>query len=402
MHRAPCATVSGRRLRLRDPQLRDEALVADAVVFYRVPATPQVMDLVTQIRSRGRRVPVLFDVDDLIVDPGLRGKVRGLEGMSGAQLDLWWHGVDRYRTTLELCDGYVGSTDALCVHVGELTGMPTYRFANGVGTTLAQLSETALRTPRASGPLRIGYFSGTTTHDADWALIEPAVAAVLRSRPDTELWLGGPLTTGDALAGLEGRVHRLPMLPWTDLPARLRQVDVNLAPLVLGSVFNESKSAIKWLEAALVETPTVASPTQPFVEAIDDGRTGILAARPDEWQEALATLLDDVDLRSRMGARARRDALLRWPPALQGRTYVEILRTAALRNLTEPARASRWQPAVDDEPWTPLAAHWVEPYPPGSPARRSSAWARRARAVARVLRHEGPAGVARRIRQRLR
>jgi hypothetical protein len=192
------------------------------------------------------------------------------------------------------------------------------------------------------------------------------------------------------------------MLPWTELPARLRQVDVNLAPLVPDSVFNESKSAIKWLEAALVETPTIATPTEPFVEAIDDGRTGILATTPEEWLHALETLLDDADLRSRMGARARRDALLRWAPALQGRTYVDILRAAAVRNLTGEPRTSTWKPVADDESWTPLADGWVDPYPPGGPVRRSSALMLQARAVARVLRHEGPAGVARRVRQRLR
>lgn len=386
----------------RDPRLRDEALMADAIVFYRVPATRQVLDLIAKVRSRSRSVPVLFDVDDLVVDLDLRGEVHGLEGMSKPELDLWWHGVARYRTTLERCDGYVGSTDALCARIGELTGLPTYRFSNGVGTSLAQFSEAALRMPREDGPLRIGYFSGTTTHDADWALIEPAVAAVLRSRPGTMLWLGGHLTTGRALEGLEGRVRRLPMLPWTELPARLRQVDVNLAPLVLDSVFNESKSAIKWLEAALVETPTIATPTQPFVEAIDDGRTGILATTEDEWRLALETLLDDAELRSRMGARARREALLRWSPALQGRTYVEILRAAVVRNASDEPRTSEWAPVADDEPWSPAAEDWVDPYPPGGRIRWSNRWVRRAHAVARVLRHEGVVGVARRLRQRLR
>ena len=59
-----------------------------------------------------------------------------------------------------------------------------------------------------------------------------------------------------------------------DRQALLRDLDVNLAPLAPDSRFNEAKSAIKWLEAALVETPTIASPSGPFREAIEDGRTG--------------------------------------------------------------------------------------------------------------------------------
>jgi hypothetical protein len=119
------------------------------------------------------------------------------------------------------------------------------------------------------------------------------------------------------------------MVAWHELPARLRDVDVNLAPLVPGSIFNEAKSAIKWLEAALVETPTVATPTAPFVEAIDAGRTGMLATSVEEWEQALSVLLDDDIERRRIGSQARRDALLTLSPHRQARVYEEILRDAA-------------------------------------------------------------------------
>ena len=96
---------------------------ADAVVLYRVPATVQVVELVTRIRERGD-VPVLFDVDDLIVDPGLASELDPvLSAVPGLDLALYWQGVRRYRTTLEASDGYIGSTPYLCRRVGELTGL---------------------------------------------------------------------------------------------------------------------------------------------------------------------------------------------------------------------------------------------------------------------------------------
>ena len=101
----------------------------------------------------------------------------------------------RYRTTLEACDGYIGSTDHLCARVGELTGLPTYRFPNGVGRQLARVSDAQLRRPRSAGPVRIGYFSGTNTHNEDWAHVEPAVVRVMQLRPDVQLWIGGLLET---------------------------------------------------------------------------------------------------------------------------------------------------------------------------------------------------------------
>jgi len=382
----------------RDPRLPELAAVADAVVLYRVPATTQVLGLVDSVRARGRRVPVVYDVDDLIVDPGLRGSVHGLEGMSGPELELWWRGVARYRTTLEACDAFIGSTEALCTEVARLTGMPVYRFANGVGAALGRYSEAAARRPRTDGPLRMGYFSGTTTHDADWARVEPAVVEVMRRHRDVELWLGGHLGTGPALEDVADRVQRLPMLPWTDLPGRLRDVDVNLAPLVPGSVFNEAKSAIKWLEAALVGTPTVASPTQPFRECVEDGVTGFLADGHEAWVTALETLLDDEHRRALVGVRARRAALLRWSPPVQGRRYREILLDVARRVQTDPtARPSTWVPVADDEPWS-AAAH-VEAYPP--PVAVVPAWERRLAAVRRVYRDDGALGVVRKVAARV-
>lgn len=386
----------------RDPALGELMTWADAIILYRVPATHQVLDLIRAVRERPRAVPVLFDIDDLIFDPSLIGQVHGLAKLSETEQELWWRGVARYRTTMEACDGYVGSTQALCERATEVTGLPAFRFANGVGLDLAKISDREVTRPRAAGPLRIGYFSGTKTHDADWAMIEPAVVEVLRSRPEIELWVGGLLTTGPRLEPFRDRVVRLPMLPWTELPGRLRDLDVNLAPLVPDSPFNEAKSAIKWLEAALVETPTVAFPTQAFVEAIESGRTGVLAHTHGEWVSALEALLDDALLRRRIGTQARREALLRWGPHVQADRYVEILRESAKHvRVLGPRSASGWETVADDEP-PDAAIGWLEPFPglpdhlsPASLIRsRTSGAVRRLAAARRVYRTSGPLGVA--------
>ena len=71
------------------------------------------------------------------------------------------------------------------------------------------------------------------------------------------------------------------------MPQVLANLDVNLAPLEPGSIFNEGKSAIKWMEAALAGTPTVASATASFVGAIDSWRSGVLAVDLDDWEEGV-------------------------------------------------------------------------------------------------------------------
>ncbi len=342
----------------RDPDLLALGGQADVVVLYRVPATVQILELIATLRSTG--VPCAFDVDDLIFDPDLRDDIPALRLLPPDEARLWLEGVNRYRTTLEACDAYIGSTQALVDHAATVTGLPTYRFTNGVGQVLARRSDRELRRPRRPGPPRIGYFSGTTTHDEDWFYVEPSVIEVLDAHPEAELWLGGHLPESAALDALGERLVRIPFLPWLDLPGALRDLDVNLAPLAPGSSFNEAKSAIKWLEAALVEVPTVATPTEPFREAIVHGDSGLLAATPGEWIDALDLLLGSPSERARIGARSRRRALLTWSPELQAERYEAILGEIVRNGPRTDRSSSTWSPVALDEPPVPTT---LEPYP---------------------------------------
>jgi hypothetical protein len=262
---------------------------------------------------------------------------------------------------MEACDLFVGSTQLLCEHATAVTGLPSERFPNGVGLLLGQISDRELRRPRSPGPLRMGYLSGTITHDRDWAEVEPAVLEVMARHPEVELWLGGHLNPSPALAVVQDRVRRLPLLDWRELPGVLRDLDVNLAPLEPGNRFNEAKSAIKWLEAALTATPTVASSTEPFREAIDDGVNGLLATGHDAWVAALELLVSDGSERARLGRRARRDALLRWSPHLQADRYLAVLE-AARRRVAEQGHhrsTSAFVSVANDEPPMPTP---LQPY----------------------------------------
>jgi hypothetical protein len=280
--------------------------------------------------------------------------------------------------------------------------LPTYRFANGVGMLVALQSDAAVRKRRTPGPLRFGYLSGTTTHDHDWALIEPLIVELLQARADVELWLVGYLKTSAELDQFGERVRRIGFTEWTALPKVLRDLDVNLAPLTAGSRFNEAKSAIKWLEAALVGTPTIASATEPFREAIQHGHNGLLAETIGDWQAALQQMLDP-SFRRHLGARARRDALLRWSPHIQAHAYAEILASARL-----VTRTSTWTDVVaPSEPYIErpleryeLPRRWSVFLPP--PVRMQY---RRLRAFLwrsyRTIRRHGPIGVVKRVPARL-
>lgn len=103
-------------------------------------------------------------------------------------------------------------------------------------------------------------------------------------------------------------------------------------------------------------TPTIASPTQPFVSAIHDGKTGLLADTEEDWYLAIRTMVDTPEARQAIAERAFYDALSHYGhEAHVGHmtTLIESLmytgRAAARafrRNIGHPARSLNKLPEV--------------------------------------------------------
>ena len=85
-----------------------------------------------------------------------------------------------------------------------------------------------------------------------------------------------------------GQIEFVPPVDFRKLQRAMSEVDVNIAPLVIND-FTNCKSELKFFEAAIVETTTIASPTYTFKNAITDGKNGFLA-QPGEWYDKLEYL----------------------------------------------------------------------------------------------------------------
>jgi glycosyltransferase involved in cell wall biosynthesis len=164
------------------------------------------------------------------------------------------------------------------------------------------------------------YLPGTRSHDRDFAQVAPVLSALLRERPALRLELVGPLS--HALDVPADQVQHRPRLPFADYLSEVRRPGIHLAPLET-TPFTACKSALKVIEAAFWNQPTVCSPLPDAQRLVGAG--ACVAATAADWHRWITRLLDEpaayravTGLRSRILREADIDRLaLGWLDAVQ-------------------------------------------------------------------------------------
>jgi glycosyltransferase involved in cell wall biosynthesis len=313
-----------------DVQLYVDATTCDLLVLHRVPWRPRVADIVAIVRGRG--IPVLFETDDLVFAPELHDRIAFLDTLPAEAARRFRSDLLLQAETFAHCDCVLTTTQYLA-DAAVARGKPAYVQRNAFSAAMVAASEAAYteRQARLAGsaaqdrPFVAGYFSGTGSHNRDFAVVAPVLADLMAHHPQLWLHLSGHLEIGGRLLAFQHRIRRAPYVAWQELPHLIAQVDVNLAPLELDNPFCQAKSEIKYTEAALVGVPTVASPTEAFAFAIEDGRTGLLAATPEQWHAALAQLIEEPAAGLRIGEAARGAVYARYVPEVQANALMETL-----------------------------------------------------------------------------
>ncbi|MEE2777419.1 MAG: glycosyltransferase [Acidobacteriota bacterium] len=310
------------------PERIEQLLSADIIVLFRTGWSANVERLVAQ--ARARQIDLVFDVDDLVFEPGALHHVKAIKDWTGSQKRDYEKGVRLYRQALLACPYFTGPCRFL-VDQAEALGARGYVLVNSLNQVQLDAAAGLEHRPVKAEEIVLGYFSGTLTHQEDFAVASGAVARILSEFSTVELLVGGHLELGDfpELRPFASRIRETAFVRWQELPRVMAGVDVNLAPLEPDNPFCNAKSELKYFEAALLAIPSVASPTQTYASAIDDGRTGLLATGEDQWFEQVSKLVADSPFRRRMGEAARRSALDRYGPERLGRdardVYVDIL-----------------------------------------------------------------------------
>ena len=309
-----------------DLQLYVDATVYDIFVLHRVPYSDLIADVIQIADSRGK--PVIFETDDLIFRPDLYDRIGLFDTLGADDVHRMQRDLTAQRMTLQESDLALAATDFLAETI-KSEGTQAFVHRNACSEEMMQVAELAhqihIQTRSNGQDVVIGYFSGTGSHNRDFATVSPVLLEVMESYPDVRLHLSGQLDIDPAFNAYANRIRRAPFVSWRDLPHILAQVDINLAPLELDNPLCQAKSEIKFTEAALVGAPTIATPVGAYEYAIRHGENGMLAADSQAWRAALDSLITDPDLRHAMGESARQAVYQHYSPQSRSRELVTLL-----------------------------------------------------------------------------
>lgn len=304
---------------LADYQPRDLSAYR-AVVVYRCSDPNRVAALCREARKAG--IPVFYDVDDYVFD---YDQIAYLSFLQDEEYKDFRRKTENIYRSMQACDGFLTSTDTLKKKIQEhFPGKKVVIKRNVASMEMQALSVDAWRDAQHSpDKVWIGYFSGSGTHNKDFAIIEKALSRMMEEYPQVSLKLGGVLAES-ALDQYHDRIRRYGFMEWQKLPAVIADVDINLMPLE-DTEFHWCKSENKWMEAALVHVPSIISRNPELDQVVESGKTAFLCQTEEEWYQALKQLVEDPLLRRTMGNRANLRVLERYTTAYPDQEAVDLV-----------------------------------------------------------------------------
>lgn len=280
---------------LQEEQVR----YAHVFIFFRCPHTDTIEHVIQKAKQLHKTV--LFDIDDLVVDTVYTDTIKYIQKMTPSEKAIYDDGVNRMGKTLKLCQGAITTTERLATELGKYVP-EVFINRNTASERMYALSERTHHREEDE-EIHIGYFSGSITHNDDFQLVLPVLIRLMDADPNVRLCIVGELELPKELAIRKKQIITFPFMDWQQLPQAIASVDINIAPLEQ-NIFNEAKSENKWVEAALVKVPTVASRVGAFDRMIRDGETGFLCSTEEEWEEKLVALCRDKELREKIAEQA--------------------------------------------------------------------------------------------------
>lgn len=233
-------------------------------------------------RTLARRLPTIYDFDDAVWLPNVSKANRTFRLLKG------FAKVDRLLAT---CSAVSAGCEYLAQHAR--------RFNPAVLVVPTSIDLDHYGPPRTHGlvtKLTVGW-TGSVTTQRYLEILGNVLLKASRVVPLRLVVLGARLE----LEGLD--VTSVPWSPENELEV-IRTFDVGLKPSAREE-WALGKCPMKDIQYMALGIPPIATRFGTALESIDHGRSGFLCDSENDWIDALRSL-QDVELRKRMGAEARR------------------------------------------------------------------------------------------------
>ncbi|WP_406736914.1 glycosyltransferase [Thioclava sp. GXIMD4215] len=309
-----------------------------AVIFFRVPAFPQIMDAIVQAGQAG--LATFYEIDDIVFDtahfpPSFESYANQI---TRREYNAMACGVPLFERAMELCEYGIASTATLReLMAKKVRSGQVFEHQNALGRLhMLAIADHEMALKKADGPIVLFYGSGTKAHKEDFhEILEPALAEMARKYGrKIEIHLIGYF---DKFNHLDLKKHNVKMLKpvwdFEEYCGLVAQADINLS-ILSPSLLTDAKSEIKWMEAAMFGTPSVVSATRTHEEKIVNGETGFLCETTEDFSKALDRLIGDKALRASVGAAARETVLKEYSLPAMGenlRSIFEAVRPSSMR-----------------------------------------------------------------------
>ena len=282
---------------------------ANLLILMRLPNSPEVEKLINAAREQDLKI--VFEIDDRICHHSFLPVFKKSLQIAPKDYAFWEKYVANYESVAVQADAFLTTNSTLSADLSSTFHKPAQTIPNTFNAEQLAASKRAItkttKTRTGNNVFRLGYFSGSATHNADLALIATPLAKFLQNHPNARLLLAGHITPPSALKPVESQIEHFKFTDYLTLQATIASVDVNLVPLVQNR-FTDCKSELKYFEAAIVNVPTIASPTAVYSAAIKNSKTGFLCTTDAEWLNALEKLYNDPALRKAIAKNANKHA----------------------------------------------------------------------------------------------
>lgn len=176
--------------------------------------------------------------------------------------------------------------------------------------------------PREPGRVRVGWSGHSLGAHFLNNVLDGVEAA--RKRAEFDLAILSRPESLEIIRTVEGLDRHLVLWESPETEAKLTHFDIGLMPLD-DSEFAKGKCAFKLIRYMAAGLPVVASPVGMNSEVVVEGETGFLASTTQEWADAIVALVEDAELRERMGRAGRERYEARYSPAAVLPLYADAI-----------------------------------------------------------------------------